>query len=177
MNEIATPDPFGTLVEPATLRIERLLPGPIERCWAYLTDDALRRRWLAAGEMEMLVGAQFELVWRHDELSEVPSVRPPEFGPEHRMTSRVIDVDPPRRLTFTWSTAGEVTFDLEPVGAKVLLTVTHRRIASPAELRNVRSGWHTHLDILVADIEGMARPPFWETWAQIREEYDRRLPA
>ena len=40
---------YGTLTEPATLRIQRLLPGPIERCWAWLTDANLRRRWLADG--------------------------------------------------------------------------------------------------------------------------------
>ena len=27
-----------TLVEPGTVRLERLLPGPVERVWAYLTD-------------------------------------------------------------------------------------------------------------------------------------------
>ena len=38
-------DGHGRLVEPTTLEIQRLLPGPIERVWAYLTDDALRRQW------------------------------------------------------------------------------------------------------------------------------------
>src|SRR5262249_41272244 len=32
-----TPDAYGVLTEPATLKIQRLLPGPIERVWAYLT--------------------------------------------------------------------------------------------------------------------------------------------
>ena len=35
---------------PNTVRIQRLLPGPMERVWAYLTDSELRRQWLAAGE-------------------------------------------------------------------------------------------------------------------------------
>ena len=51
----------GALSEPATLTIQRFLPGPIERIWAYLTESDLRRRWLAAGQMEMKVGAPFEL--------------------------------------------------------------------------------------------------------------------
>ena len=37
------PDAYGTLIEPTTLKIQRLLPGPIERIWAYLTDSELRR--------------------------------------------------------------------------------------------------------------------------------------
>jgi uncharacterized protein YndB with AHSA1/START domain len=42
---------YGELTEPATLKIQRLLPGPIERVWAYLTEEELRRKWLAAGKM------------------------------------------------------------------------------------------------------------------------------
>ena len=61
------------LIEPTTLKIQRLLPGPIERIWAYLTDSELRRKWLAAGEMEMKVGAPFEFVWRNDELNNRPA--------------------------------------------------------------------------------------------------------
>ena len=52
MTDFASPSAYGVLTEPATLRIERLLPGPIERVWAYLTESDLRRKWLAAGEMQ-----------------------------------------------------------------------------------------------------------------------------
>src|SRR5208337_1226278 len=65
MNEHTTPDAYGVLTEPATLTIQRVLPGPIERIWAYLTESDRRRQWLAAGEMQMKVGAPFELVWRN----------------------------------------------------------------------------------------------------------------
>ena len=42
MNSKTKPDDYGELIEPTTLRIQRLLPGPIERIWAYLTDSELR---------------------------------------------------------------------------------------------------------------------------------------
>lgn len=45
MTDLATIDAYGALTAPATLTIRRLLPGPVERVWAYLTDDALRRTW------------------------------------------------------------------------------------------------------------------------------------
>ena len=48
MTEVAKADPYGSLIEPATLKIQRLLPGPIERVWAYLTESELRRQWFAA---------------------------------------------------------------------------------------------------------------------------------
>jgi len=42
MNERATLDAYGMLTEPAMLKIQRLLPGPIERVWAYLTAEGIR---------------------------------------------------------------------------------------------------------------------------------------
>ena len=34
MNGIATPNAYGSLIEPTTLKIQRLLPGPVERALA-----------------------------------------------------------------------------------------------------------------------------------------------
>src|SRR5438309_3352085 len=128
MNEFTALHAYGVLTEPATLTIQRLLPGPIERVWAYLTESALRRTWLAAGAMELQVGVPFELVWRNDDLTDPPGQRPPGFGAEHRMQSRITELDPPRKLTIAWEGTGDVTFALEAQGTEVLLTVIHRRL-------------------------------------------------
>ena len=58
MDAKTRPDAYGALIEPTTLKIQRLLPGPIERVWAYLTESDLRRQWLAAGPMELKVGGE-----------------------------------------------------------------------------------------------------------------------
>ena len=114
MSELAALDGHGVLSEPTTLRIERLLPGPIERVWAYLTDEGLRRRWLAAGEMVLEVGAPFELVWRNGELPGPAGERPEGMPEEHRMQSRITELDPPRRIAFTWDkvTPGQGNMEL-----------------------------------------------------------------
>jgi uncharacterized protein YndB with AHSA1/START domain len=44
-------DEYGEVREPRTFRIERLLPGPIERVWSYLTESEKRRRWFGAGQV------------------------------------------------------------------------------------------------------------------------------
>ena len=95
MTDLAALDAHGALTETSTLTIQRLLPGPIERVWAYLTDSDLRRQWLAAGEMELKVGAQFTLVWRNSELTDPPARRAPgrlqrgapDGEPDHRARS------------------------------------------------------------------------------------------
>ena len=177
MNKRATLDAYGVLTEPTTLKIQRLLPGPIERVWAYLTESDLRRRWLAAGHMEMKVGAPIELVWRNDELTNPPGQRPPGFSGERRMQSRITELDPPRKLAIAWEGSGDVSFELEPKGNEVLLTLIHRRLPNRTTLLGVGAGWHTHLDILVARATGKEPEPFWNGWSRLRADYDRRIPA
>ncbi|HLW92027.1 MAG TPA: SRPBCC family protein [Roseiarcus sp.] len=176
MNDLATARGYGALIEPATLKIQRLLPGPIERVWAYLTDGDLRRQWLAAGEMELKAGAPLELVWRNNELTNPPGERPPGFSEEHRMQSRIIALDPPHRLAIAWGESGEVSFELNPEGDEVLLTIIHRRLPDRANMLNVSAGWHMHLDILVARARGKEPEPFWDGWRRLRKEYERRIP-
>jgi uncharacterized protein YndB with AHSA1/START domain len=177
MTDLASVDAYGVLTEPATLKIQRVLPGPIERVWAYLTDSDLRRQWLAAGQMEMKVGAPVELVWRNDELTNPSGQRPPGFSDEHRMQSRITELDPPRKLAITWGSTGGVSFELEPQGNEVLLTVIHRRVPDRTTLLNVSAGWHMHLDILVARATGNEPGPFWDGWSRLKKEYDQRMPA
>jgi uncharacterized protein YndB with AHSA1/START domain len=177
MTDLATLDAYGVLTEPATLTIQRLLPGPIERVWAYLTDSDLRRQWLAAGKMEMKAGTAFEFVWRNDELSSAPSQRPAGFSEVQRMRSRITELDPPRKLSFTWEGSGDVSFELQPQGSQVLLTVIHRRLPDRPTLLGVSAGWHMHLDILAARASGRQPESFWEGWMRLQQDYDRRLPA
>ncbi|SMF37088.1 Uncharacterized conserved protein YndB, AHSA1/START domain [Tistlia consotensis] len=177
MTETATLDGYGSLIEPATLKIQRLLPGTAERVWAYLTDSDLRCRWLAAGEMPAAVGGAFALTWRNDELTDPPGERPEGFGAEHRIESRILEFEPPRRLAFTFGGAGEVSFELEPRGEKVLLTVIHRRLPDRPTSLKVGAGWHAHLDILAARLSGSEPEPFWDRWSALKPEYERRIPG
>lgn len=177
MDTKTKPDAYGELIEPTTLRIQRLLPGPVERVWAYLTDSDLRRKWLAAGAMELMVGAPFQFTWRNEELNDPPSKRPDGFPEEHSMQSRITELEPLRKISIAWSNSGDVTFELAPAGKGVLLTVTHRRLPDRATMLKVGAGWHMHLDILVARASGEEPAPFWDGWARLQKEYDRRLPA
>ena len=177
MNDWTTIDAYGVLTEPTTVKIQRLLPGPADRVWAYLTESDKRRQWLAAGDMDLTVGAPFTLTWRNDELMDEPGQSPDGMGGEHSMDSRITELDPPNRISFAWSNSGDVTFELESRGDEVLLTIIHRRLPSRDMLVKVAAGWHAHVDVLEAKIASVAPRPFWSNWQDLRDEYERRIPA
>ena len=177
-------DALGLITGNDTLRLERTLPGPIERVWEFLTDPDQRATWLAAGPMELRAGGRMELVWRNHELTapdDRPSERFKDFGGEHRMQATVTRCEPPRLLAFTWGEAGgdpsEVTFELTPQGKSVKLTLTHARVQRRGELVNVSGGWHVHLDYLVARLEGREPPRFWAAFERLERTYQERVPA
>jgi uncharacterized protein YndB with AHSA1/START domain len=173
---------FGVATAPDTVRLERRLPGPVERIWAYLTDSELRGKWLATGAMEPRVGGRVELHFEHARLSEVIESVPAKYAGQEvsDVAGRVVRWEPPRVLAYTWGEShggeSEVTFELTPLGDEVQLVVTHRRLANRDQMTSVAAGWHAHLGILIDHRAG--RPPkgFWETHTHLEAEYDRRLP-
>lgn len=177
MNDVSMRNLYGTITAPATLTIDRLLPGPIERVWDYLTKSDLRRQWLASGDMELKAGAPFSLTWRNDELTDPPGRKPEGMGGTHTMQSTILAIDPPRSLAFTFGTAGEVAFTLEEKGKDVLLTIVHKRVPDRSVLLSVSSGWHMHLDVLAARMRGETPEPFWDGINRLKKEYEERMPA
>jgi uncharacterized protein YndB with AHSA1/START domain len=170
---------YGTITEAGAIRFERLLPGPIERVWAYLTESDKRGKWLASGALEPRVGGQVELRFRHADLSPQKEPVPEKYRQYENgaaFTAEVTRCEPPRVLSHTWGDGSEVTFELAPQGERVLLVLTHRRL-SPTDLLDVSGGWHTHLDILVDNLNDRVPQPFWSTHARLEAEYERRIKA
>jgi uncharacterized protein YndB with AHSA1/START domain len=170
-------DDYGTVTERGTVRIERLLPGPMERIWAWLTEPEKRAKWLAGGPMELFVGGRAELAFRHADLSAEKT--PPEkfrrMDAGHTLECRITACDPPRLLAYTWGKDwGEVTFALTPRGAEVLLVLTHRRLPAGG-MASVSAGWHTHLCILADRLDEREPAGFWSTYTRLEAEYTQRL--
>jgi uncharacterized protein YndB with AHSA1/START domain len=132
--------------------------------------------------MELHVGGRVELNFRNAELSphkETPPDRYKNRG-QGSLRGRITRCDPPRLLSYTWNedaeSPSEVTFELTPQGADVLLVLTHRRLGDRTAMLSVAGGWHTHLGILIDHMNGREPRPFWSTYARLEAEYERRLP-
>ncbi|MBZ9653852.1 SRPBCC family protein [Phyllobacterium lublinensis] len=175
MNEHVGNDRLGVVTAPRTIRIERILPGPVERVWAYLTESDKRKKWLAEGPMANFVGGDVELTFRHSQLSDDPTPADYQKYEGHTNKGIVTRCEPPTLLSFTWPEStgepSEVTFELTATGSDTLLRVTHTRLAGHDSMVSVASGWHTHLGVLIDHLSGEQTRGFWDKFTQLEKVY------
>ena len=173
---------YGERIGSDAVRFQRLLPGPIDLVWRFLTESELRAQWLAAGETELRVGGQVEFHFHNAELSSLPDDPPPEkyqHLPERvSYAGEVVQCDPPHTLSYTWVGEGETTevcYQLEARGEQTLLTLTHTRLTSRDMMLGVLGGWHNHLDILNDVMLDREPQPFWRRHTALEAEYTERI--
>jgi uncharacterized protein YndB with AHSA1/START domain len=169
----------ASLVDDSTIRLERLLPGPVERVWSYLTDAKKRATWFCGGEFDLRVGGRVELHFAHENLSS-DKVPPERYkGAEHkRFEGRITRLEPNRVLAYTWTWNGqetEVLFELAPKGKDVLLTLHHRLPGRREQKVSTASGWDVHTGILEDVLNGVEPRPFWTTHGKLEKEYEATL--
>lgn len=131
------------------VRLERVLPGPIERVWSHLTNTSLLQTWFGEkSNIEPRQGGAVRLMDGH-------------------IRGTVTQWQPPHRLSYTWNVFAPgdppdavsaypesyLLLTLEPRGDQVLLVLTHLPVLEPFEKQNAM-GWHTFLDILTATLAG-----------------------
>jgi uncharacterized protein YndB with AHSA1/START domain len=173
---------YGIVTETGSVRFERLLAAPADRVWDYLTQSELRRKWFAAGDMELRPGGTLTLVFRNSELSDHDEDVPEKYRQYEGMESRgeIVEAEPPHRLVFDWfeesGPSTRVSWELEPRGEQTLLTLVHSRLPNRAMTVDVSGGWHLHLDMLEDLLAGRRPRPFWSTNERYTREYEARTP-
>ena len=168
----------ATLINPSTVRFERLLPGPVERVWAFLTESKKRATWLAAGDFDLRVGGKIELRFDNESLSDEAAPAGAMGAGKHSAHGKITRLEPLRLLSHTWSWDGgesEVTYELEPRGKDVLLTIHHRLPDQQGIKIAVGGGWATHVGILADQLDGAKPRPFWSTHAREMKAFEATL--
>ena len=146
--------------QPATVRLERVIPAPPREVYRAWLDPDLVRRWLAPGgitvkraEVEAKVGGHFR-IWHSDSGSDVGGFE-----------CEIVELVPDERLVFRWGfvgperTAGPVFDSVLTIalrdggGGTTVLTLVHERLddlaaAMPRVADNVEVGWALVLEKL-----------------------------
>ena len=101
-----TTSSYAHLVAADTVRIERTLPGPIERVWAFLTEpdkrgqmagdrrDGAARRRIASNTCSAIPNSPKTTIHRRRSTRNTAA--------ESRMHGRITACKPPRLLAYTW---------------------------------------------------------------------------
>lgn len=178
-------DRLGTITGEREVTFVRSLPGPIERVWTFLADAEKRQLWLCGGDFEPRVGGVAKMRFHNAELTppgeEVPD-RFKEYTGVMESQGRVMEWDPPHRLAFSWwgepGAVSEVSITLEETeDGRVRLTLVHRALRDRGQMLSVSGGWHAHLGVLVALVEGRRPDRFWSKLDEADKTYDGLIPA
>jgi uncharacterized protein YndB with AHSA1/START domain len=138
------------------IEIRRLLPAPAAEVFRWWTEADRLREWMSPvgtveAQVDLRVGGALRIVMRGE-------------GTVIEHFGEYIEIDPPRRLVFTWAspfTGAEpslVTVELEPEGADATqLRLVHSRLPESVATSH-RDGWGTMLDRLSGNLPtGAAR--------------------
>ncbi|MGQ0684981.1 SRPBCC family protein [Bradyrhizobium sp.] len=158
---------LGTIVHVGNrfeARIVRTLEHDQEAVWRMLTDSSLLPQWLAPGDLSLSKGGAAKLSF-------------PESGTN--VESIVTEVDPPRLIEYSWSSPGEPDRPLRweavatPGGTRLSLTVG---IPDDEDIARTCAGWHAHLEMFAAAMEGVPIKFPFERFKAVREAYRALVP-
>ena len=135
----------------STLRMQRTFQAPADAVFdAWTSEEVIRRWWHAehdwettVAEVDLRVGGAVRVVMRN-----------PHDGSEYGGGGRYTEIDPPRRVAFTWLWDGndtrqliEVDFEEEEAGVTTV-RFTHSGLWDEEAVRSHEDGWGKALDNL-----------------------------
>ena len=131
-----------------TLVVERLFPYPVEKLWRALTEKPLIAQWLMNNDFEPVVGHAFRF-----QAEPVPQW-------DGVIDSKVLIVEPCRRLSYSWSSLGldsVVLWTLTPAEGGTLLRMEHSgfRPDQQAAFAGANYGWRKFIGNLERVIGGV----------------------
>lgn len=145
------------MTERTSIEREIRIAAKPDTVWALLVDPKEARRWMGlAAKFELRRGGRYRV----------------EVIPGHTASGEFVEIDPPRRLVYTWGWEDEgnpvppgsttVVFELFPTGDGTLLRFSHRGLPSPASVDSHTRGWEHYLERLNAVASG--RDPGPDPW-------------
>jgi uncharacterized protein YndB with AHSA1/START domain len=144
-----------------TLNIERTYAAPPDRVFEAWTSEEVLRRWFHAerawdtpeASVDLRVGGEVRVVMRN-----------PATGDEYGGGGRYTEIEPPRRLAFTWLWDNQGTRTLiqldfaETDDGGTRVAFTHTGLWDEEAVRDHRDGWTNCFNNLAAALDGAPEP-------------------
>ena len=143
------------LGDTTTLRMERTFQAPAQAVFdAWTSEEVLRRWWHAAHDWEtphasvdLRVGGEVRVV-----------MRDPRKAVEYGGGGRYTEIDPPRRLAFTWTwddvgTRTLIEIEFEERDGVTTVDFTHSDLWDEEAVRGHEGGWNRAFDHLQKALE------------------------
>ncbi len=149
-----------------TLTVERRLAHPIEKVWRVVTEDRLLNQWFPCDVVgDWIVGAELRFNFRNGE----------EQGlPEEYLYGKVLAVDEPRLLEYTWG-SHVMKYELAPDGDGCVLRLSESFDDASWGARNA-AGWEMCLDTLQLVLDGAELVKFAaDVWKTKFKHYARQF--
>jgi uncharacterized protein YndB with AHSA1/START domain len=142
--------------ENTTLRMERTFRAPAQAVFDAWTSEEVMRRWwhvepdwdTPVAEVDLRIGGAVRVVMRN-----------PADGAEYGGGGQYTEIDPPRRLAFTWLWDGTtkrqlIELDFEEAEAGVTtVCFTHRDLWDEEAVRSHEEGWSGAFENLRREVE------------------------
>jgi uncharacterized protein YndB with AHSA1/START domain len=167
----------GSILDLHTVEFKRLLPGPIELAWDYLTKPELLKTWFADVSLEPRAGGAVTVRFGGSTCG----------GGTAGVHGTVREFRKPHVLAFSWiqgraqpdgsgndSFESEVRFELAERGEKVLLTLLHSRLPTD-ELSGHSAGWHAYMDNFESVVSRRGAIDFMAVFHQLHPGYEQRV--
>jgi uncharacterized protein YndB with AHSA1/START domain len=133
---------------PPTLVMERVFPQPPEKLWRALTEKPLLAQWLMNNDFEPVVGRKFQ--FRSQPVPNWDGV----------IECEVLVVDPPKQLSYSWSSMGAdfvVLWTLTPAEGGTHVRMEHSGFGpnQRAAYGGAKYGWQKFLGNLEQVVAGL----------------------
>lgn len=140
-----------------TLVIERRFQAPAAAVFDAWTSEEVLRRWFHAqhnwetpvAEVDLRLGGDVRVVMRE-----------PDDGTEHGGCGHYTEIDPPRRLAFTWTWDNDeearetlIELDFEEVDGATQVRLTHNNLRDQESVLSHEGGWSNCLESLGRTLE------------------------
>ncbi len=147
------------MIEGLTVRMERTYQAPAQAVFDAWTSPEVMRRWWHAehdwettvAEVDLRVGGAVRVV-----------MRDPHEGVEYGGGGHYTDIDPPRRLAFTWRWDNDdrrqlIELDFVVAGGATTVHFTHSNLWDEESVRSHEGGWSNAFDNLRRTLEASDR--------------------